>query len=185
VILTRAFPQGTTDFKAIVSLVLNHPEAQKIFVIAYPDEYKAFFQELDHQGGTASRVMTSDTFYSPSLASDLGKKGNGILVGVAAKPKGYAPREDFIKAYGKAFTDNGKPAKPGLVSDTAYDALKLLASAIRKTDGSPSAVSTWMLANTKDYRGASGPITFKDIGDVSGKLALYVLKDGSFAEQRF
>ena len=50
VALKRSFPQGTTDFRTVVTEMARVANFDRLLVIAYPDEYRAFFQELaDHR----------------------------------------------------------------------------------------------------------------------------------------
>jgi branched-chain amino acid transport system substrate-binding protein len=180
--LIRAFPQGTTDFKTLLAQAAAIRGLDKIFIIAYPDEYRSVFQQLAVSKLRSTSVLASDTFFSPRLLSQLASGTQGVICAVAAKPAAdYQPRQKFIAAYRERFKGpDGRPKDPGLVSDTAYDALHLVALAISKTDGSPSAAAAWLLQNTKNYPGAAGPTTFSGIGDVKGELALYQVKGDQF-----
>lgn len=182
VLLTRAFPQGATDFKALVTQVAGLKNIDKVFVVAYPDEFRAFFQEATASTLKRGSVLACDTFYSPNLVAELGSSAEGTVCGVTSKPgPDYEPRVKFIERYRARFkTQDGQPKDPGLVSDTAYDALCLLATAISRTDATPKAVSRWLLKEVKNYPGAAGPTTFTDVGDVKGELALYQVKAGKF-----
>ncbi|HXH38536.1 MAG TPA: penicillin-binding protein activator [Thermoanaerobaculia bacterium] len=174
IIVARAFAQGNTDFRTLLAATQSAGSIDKLFVIAYPDEYRALFQQL---GDTApSSLLVSDTFYSPALLHELAGRADGVICAVAAKPgANYAPRQTFITKYRNRFAK-----EPGLVADTAYDAVRILADAIQHTDGSPSTVANWMLANVKDYQGVAGPTTFSATGDVAGSLALYEVRGGQF-----
>lgn len=178
----RAFPQGTTDFKSLVTQLAGLKGIERVLVIAYPDEYRAFFQELAKSAVKPSAILTYDTFYSPKLVSEIGGITEGVVCAVAAKPgDDYEPRKAFIEAYKKRFkTSDGSPKSPGLVSDTAFDALMLVATAISKTDGTPRAVADYLLHNVKDYPGVAGVTNFTDTGDMKGDLALYQVKGGRF-----
>jgi branched-chain amino acid transport system substrate-binding protein len=182
VLLKKAFPQGTTDFKTLITQVAALKNVQKVFVIAYPDEYRAFFQQIALAKLDSHNILTSDTFYSPQTLSDFAPLAEGVICAVAAKPgANYQPRKKFVAAYRARFKKkDGTPKDPGLVSDTAYDALYLVATGISKTDGSPKAVSDWLLHHVKDYTGAAGVTNFTNTGDVKGSLALYQVKSGKF-----
>lgn len=169
--LTRAFPQGTTDFRTLITEVSNVRGLGKVLVIAYPDEYRGFFQALARSRVPRGSVLASDTFYSPALVGELGEVAEGTIFGVAAKPdSGYAPRQRFINEFRSRFNRD-----PGLVSDNAYDALHLIATAIYSTDGTPRAVARW-LSSVKDYQGAVGPLTFTASRDVPATLALFEVR---------
>ena len=180
----RAFAEGTTDFRSLVAQVSTLKRTDRLLVIAYPDEYRAFFQELAKSSTKPRSVLTSDTFYSPTLIGEIGKLTEGVITAVASKPSDeYQPRKAFIAAYRNRFkTSDGQPKAPGLVSDTAYDALRIIVTAISKTDGTPRSVSKYLLENIKDYPGAAGLTTFTETGDVRGDLALYQVRSGRFIQ---
>ncbi len=178
----RAFPQGTTDFKILVTQLSGLEGIDRILVIAYPDEYRAFFQELSKSTVKPSAILTYDTFYSPDLVSEIGSLADGVVCAVAAKPgDNYEPRRVFIDEYKKRFKNaDGSEKAPGLVSDTAFDALMLVATAISKTDGTQEAVADYLLHKVKDYPGAAGITNFTADGDINGSLALYKVSGGRF-----
>lgn len=180
----HSFPQGTTDFRTVVAQISSLKDIDHVLVVAYPDEYRAFFQELAKSSIRPSMVLTSDTFYSPSLVNEIGNLTDGVVTAVAAKPaESYAPRKSFVDAYEHRFkTQDGHPKPPGLASDTSYDALKIVVSAISNTDGTPNAVADYLHKNIKDYPGAAGPTTFTAVGDVEGNLALYQVRAGKFIQ---
>lgn len=182
VILSRAFAQGSTDFKSLTVQLAGLPRKTKTFVIGYPDEYRSFFQELTNTTLSPDDILTSDTFYSPNLLAELGQLVNGVKCAVASKPgDDYQPRQAFISAYSARFqTPKGQPKQPGLVSDTAYDALKLLALAISQTGGEPAEVSDFLLAKIINYPGAIGPTSFTKEGDIQGEMSLYQVENGHF-----
>jgi branched-chain amino acid transport system substrate-binding protein len=182
--LRRSFAQGATDFRALVAQVANTAGVDRVVVIGYPDEYRAFFQQLRSSRISPSSVLASDTFYSPDVVAEFGALVEGVTVAVASKPgDDYEPRRTFTEAYRNRFqTTAGEPRDPGLVSDTAYDALKLIVQAISGTDGSPAAVAQY-LSRVRDYQGAAGPTTFTEEGDVPGELAVYRVSSGAFVEQ--
>lgn len=174
--LQRAFPQGATDFRDFVTRVRSVDGLDSVLLVAYPDEYRALFGEIRTQGLQA-QVLTSDTFFSPAMLTELGPKAEGVVCAVAAKPSAdYRPRAEFIAAYRARF---GRA--PGLVSDTAYDALRLVIGGIGATDGTPAGVSRWLLS-VRRYPGVAGETTFTATGDFEGGMALYRVREGSFAE---
>ena len=182
VLLMRAFPQGATDFRTLITQVSSLEDMDKVLVVAYPDEYRAFFQQMPTSHLRGSAVLATDTLFSPALLSELGPIAEGTVCAVAGKPgEDYEARKRFIQSYRARFRGrDGKPKDPGLVSDTAYDALWLLVSGISRTDGSPKAVAQWLLGQERPYPGAAGLTFFTSTGDVKGELALYQVQKGRF-----
>jgi branched-chain amino acid transport system substrate-binding protein len=173
--LMRAFPQGTSNFRDLVTTIKSQVGIDSLLLAGYPDEYRGLFDEIQRQGVRGIQILATDTFYTPSAPTDFGSAAEGVVCAVAAKPSDdYEPRQRFAVNYKKRFNK-----EPGLVSDTAYDALLLVAQAIRQTDGSPKAVSQYLL-RIRDYQGAAGPTTFTDTGDITGGIALFRLSQGKF-----
>jgi branched-chain amino acid transport system substrate-binding protein len=177
VLLQRSFPQNVTDFRDLITTVRAMNGLDSILLIAYPDDYRALFGETKAQGLKGVQILTSDTFFSPRMLADLGTAAEGTVCAVAAKPgPDYQPRKEFIAAYKARF---GKD--PGLVSDTAYDALRLVVAGVRGSNGDPHGVASWLHA-LRGYPGAAGLTTFTSTGDFEGGMSLFRVHDGNFVE---
>jgi branched-chain amino acid transport system substrate-binding protein len=175
VALTRAFPQGASNFRDLVTTIKAQGGLDSLLLVGYPDEYRGLFDEIQQQGVKGLQILATDTFYTPSAPLDFGSAAEGVVCAVASKPgDDYEPRRRFADAYKKRFNK-----EPGLVSDTAYDALMLLVQAIQQTDGSPKSVSQHLL-QIRDYQGAAGSTTFTETGDFKGGIALFRLSQGKF-----
>ncbi len=180
VLLRRDFAQGTADFRPLITGIAALRGLGKVYVVAYPDAYRSIFPEITASRIPKGSILASDTFFSPQLLAQVGPSAEGTICAVAAKPGGdYKPRQQFIAAYRARFKKD-----PGLVSDTAYDALMLVVTGVNETDGSPLAVAQW-LHKLRDYPGAAGPLTFSNSGDIKGSLALYKVEKGSFVPLKF
>jgi branched-chain amino acid transport system substrate-binding protein len=178
----RAFPQGESDFRNVITELRSSGPSDAVLIVAYPDEYRGIFREIGSQPLDAT-LLATDTFYAPELLARIGPGAEGVCCAAASKPDDdYAPRAEFVRRYGDRFKGaDGKPRIPGLVSDTAYDALHLIADGIRDTDGSPVAVSDWLL-KLRRYGGAVGPTQFSSQGDFEGGLAVYRVRQGAFVK---
>jgi branched-chain amino acid transport system substrate-binding protein len=181
VIFKRSFPQGSSDFKGLVTQLRAIRGLNGILIVAYPEELINLYREIATQGLPGVQLFATDTFYSPKLLGELGSSAENTICIVAAKPDDeYLPRKNFVAAYEKRFKNaQGEPKKPGLVSDTAYDAFNLLVKGILETDGSPASVSRWLL-KVKDYPGVSGKTTFTQSGDIIGSISYYRVVHGKF-----
>ena len=182
VTMVSAFPQGESDFRNALTELRAGGPSDAVMVIAYPDEYRGIFQALNSQplGGM---LLATDTFYTPELLTQIGPASEGVYCAAASKPgDDYAPRKEYYRKYRQRFTiSDGKPREPGLVSDTAYDALHLIADGVRVTDGSPTAVSDWLL-KLRNYQGAVGPTQFTATGDFESGLSVFRVQRGSFVQ---
>lgn len=98
----------------------------------------------------------------------------GAFEGLVFSEPALAPDDQvalqFAADYKKRF--NVEKLSNGFWSAEAFDAVKVLAAAIKKCGEEPDAVSR-CLTETKDYHGASGSISFDANGD---GVRSYVLK---------
>jgi len=179
--LVRAMSKGATEVKTLVTQLRGLDGLDGVLLAVYPDEYKALYQEMGPSGIGDAQLLATDTFYSPELLDTVGANAEGTVCAVAAKPADdYSPREKFIQDYKSHYkAEDGTPKSPGLVSDTAYDALRLVAGGILGTDGQPRQVAEWILQQ-RNYQGAAGPTTFTADGDIEGGISLYRVEGGDF-----
>lgn len=179
IVIQRGFPQD--DYSTLPSLLaaIKAAEADVVFLPAYPKDYEEILRKAANIKLETPRIAT-DTFEDPALIAAVGDKAEGLYYVVAGSPgPDYAPRADFVAKYRARFKDaSGAPMDPGLVSDTAYDALHLVAIA-DETAGTddPSRVRAALLA-IHDYRGAAGPTSFTSDGDIIKPIVVKVIRDG-------
>ncbi len=106
-------------------------------------------------------------FEEPSCAEFMEK---AIIAGTRAAGPSGTVYDEFAAAYEAAFGE-----VPSVYCDTTYDAIKLSAQAIEQAgvyDG--AAVKDALLQIGQDYEGASGTITFNEMGDrVSGTFEIW------------
>ena len=182
VTMVSAFPQRESDFRNALTELRSGSPSDAVMIIAYPDEYRGIFQALGSQP-LGTTLLATDTFYTPELLTQIGPSSEGVYCAAASKPgEDYAPRKEFYRKYKARFTTtDGKPREPGLVSDTAYDALHLIADGVRATNGSPTSVSDWLL-KLSNYQGAIGPTQFTATGDFESGVAVFRVQQGSFVQ---
>jgi branched-chain amino acid transport system substrate-binding protein len=79
---------------------------------------------------------------------------------------------DFRAKFGK---------EPGILANTAYDALMVLAHAIEKVGADPDALQAY-LHQMKNYPGVSGPISFSLEGEVHRPIRISRAQEGKFVK---
>ena len=89
--------------------------------------------------------------------------------------------DNILAAFQKEFGD-----APGLTSDTAYDAMTILLrtlDTVQARDGkiTGQAVRS-VLAQTKNFPGVSGTISFHENGDVQSDVSFRTLEKGKFQD---
>ncbi len=117
-------------------------------------------------------VHGSGTLEDPSAASFMEQ----AVIGTRPMGDPESPAYlDFAASY-EEFAGYG----PDVFGDTAYDAVHLLALAMKKAGSEdPAEVRDALIVVGQNYEGASGTITFSEGGDrVSGRYEVWAVKDG-------
>jgi branched-chain amino acid transport system substrate-binding protein len=173
--LDHSFDQGTTDFRTALTN-LKKANADGVFLAGYPDEMaRLLFQAKDLQIKTP--FLSTQAFDDPQVLKTASHAAEGVIFSTPAAPSETDPKvAEFRQKYKKKF---GK--EPGLMSDAAYDAMKMVALAISKGGYSGPDIK-YQLTMLKNYPGAAGPTTFDQYGDVPRPVAFKVVRGGRFVE---
>jgi branched-chain amino acid transport system substrate-binding protein len=132
---------------------------------------------LIRRSGITVPILSGGSLNNEQLLKVAGEAAEGVVVVSTFDPTAHqAEVADFIKAY---------DAKYGTVPDRnaaqGYDALHLLAHAIREGGSTVPETMAATLRTVADWPGVTGPHTFDDKGDVIGKpMVIMAVRDGSF-----
>ena len=150
-----------------------------VFVAGTDASGRSFLQEARRQS-LSSSYMGGDGWTPLSLDTAIAE---GVYVGApfsAEDPRAEA--QTFVRAYREKYHED-----PDGNAALAYDATMLLASAIEKVGPSRSAIREWLkgLANHEPHPGVTGPIAFRESGDVIGKgIVMTRVRKGSLHVER-
>lgn len=149
-----------------------------VFAPAYPRDYEEILTQAANLQLELPLIAT-DTFQDPALMESVKDRANQLYFLVAEGPEeNYAPGAAFREKYKSRFNSaNGEPKDPGLVSDTAYDALHLIAEEAERVGLDPETLTAAIRAR-KGYEGAAGVTTFTELGDVVRPVAVKKLEGG-------
>jgi branched-chain amino acid transport system substrate-binding protein len=174
---SEAFAQNATDFRAQL-LRIKNSDCDGIFMPGYPKEMPEVLKQ-------ARELALRRQFLCPSAFED---QQSIDLAGTAAEGVIYVyPRQgdlsrSHVARFYKAYRDRyGVP--PGALSDTGYDALRLMAMAIETSGISGPAIRDGLL-KIKDYPGVAGDTTFDQNGDIVKEFVLKTVEQGKFVEYR-
>lgn len=169
---------GRTSLEPYVSyLRVKSPDL--VFVAGTDASGRSFLQEARRQS-LSSAYMGGDGWTPLSLDTAIAE---GVYVGApfsAEDPRAEA--QTFVRAYRERYHED-----PDGNAALGYDATMVLASAIENVGASRSAIREWLagLSNGKPHPGVTGPIAFKETGDVIGKgIVITRVRRGSFAVER-
>lgn len=158
IVSERSFSGGGTDkdFRAqLTSIKAAQPEA--IFVPGYYTEAGLIAKQA-RSLGIKVPLMGGDGWDSPKLSEIGGSAVEGCFFSTHFSPQDKNPKvQDFVKRYNEKFK-----AMPDGMAPLGYDAMMILANAIKTAGGTDPAKVRDALANTKDFDGVTGKITIDE-----------------------
>lgn len=176
VVADEKVKDGDKDFSGqITNIKAKNPDI--IFFSGYYTEGALIMKEARKQGLEVD-MFGGDGLYSPTLIDLGGGAIEGSMVYVGFSPEQPTPATaKFIEDF--KTKNDGK--LPGLFEAQGYDAVVILAQAMERAGSIDPKVFRAEVANTKDYDGVSGMITFRENREpIKSPIYLLEIKDGSF-----
>ena len=145
-----------------------------MLIVASAADTALFAQQVDLLEMDA-QLLTSNWAFTNDLIQSGGKAIDGILTIVPHnednKSAEYLDFEaKFIERFGR---------KPNFAAGYGYEAVMVLAEALKKTEGSSTGLAAALL-ETENFPGVNGKITLDPYGDVVRTLYLLTAQDGQF-----
>jgi branched-chain amino acid transport system substrate-binding protein len=130
------------------------------------------------RGGVRQPILGGDAMSSPALIQVAGSAAEGLIVAAAFHPDEPVPEaRRFADAFGRRF---GAP--PDVGAALGYDAVMVLATAMRSAHSSVPAIVAHALHALEAWPGVTGPFTFDEHGNrSSAPIVTAVVRDGHFA----
>ncbi|MBC8140954.1 MAG: ABC transporter substrate-binding protein [Armatimonadetes bacterium] len=174
-----SFKSSDTDYR---SQLAKAKDADAIFVPAYYNTVGTIARQARELGITAP-LLGCDGWDSPTLvegAGGAGKALEGSYFSNHYSKDDKAPRvQDFVKAYTAEY---GK-APSGLAA-LGYDAMKIVALAIKTAGSADRAKIKDALAQTKDFPGVTGNITIDPNRNASKPAVVLQIQGNDFAYKK-
>ncbi len=167
---------GDKDFSAqLTNIKAKKPDV--IFFSGYYTEAALIMKEARKQGLKAN-MFGGDGLYSPKLIELGGTAVEGAMSALGFSPEQATPvTAKFVEAFKKKFSG----AEPGLFDAQGYDAIMLLADAMKRANSADPKVFKTALAQTKKFEGVSGTISMQANREpIKSPLALLEVKGGKF-----
>jgi branched-chain amino acid transport system substrate-binding protein len=152
IIADESYREGDKDFKAqLTKIKATSPDA--VFVPGYYTDVGLILRQARELGLTMP-FFGGDGWDSPETLK-LGAVADGCLYTDHYSPEDPSPQvQNFIEAYKKKYNK-----VPDAMAILGYDAMRVLADAIKRAGKVDSAAIRDELEKTKDFPGASGNIT--------------------------
>lgn len=179
VVGTDAFMMGDTDFSAqIARLAAIDPKPDAVFVSAIPSEAGISVKQIREQGLTMP-IISGDGFDTelvttvpgPELANDVYFSTHTYRADDRPEVKKFI--EDYKAEYGRDPENAFAPL--------GYDALMLVADAIRRANSAEPADIQKALKETRDFKGVTGEISYTRASMVPPKpVSVISVKQGEY-----
>lgn len=173
VTIEQPFFEGERDYNAILTKIRQtNPEG--LFIAAMYNEASLICQQIRKMGWDVKLLAPSSVF-SDSLLKLGGEAVEGLVTNTFFALNDPDPMvQEFIQEFRKRAGRD-----PNLHAACAYDAMLLLAEAIKKAGFDRKAIRD-ALAETKGFQGVTGSITFTPVGDVVRKYKITVVENGQW-----
>jgi branched-chain amino acid transport system substrate-binding protein len=149
-------------------------EPDAVYVVAYDRELIQLLQMFDDAGLDAVRMSTS------SVTADIGRRAGAsaenivypqVVLDLESKEPAVAK---FISAYRAKYDQD-----PDIYAAHGYDAVKLMAEAIREAGSTHPRSIRQGLSGIENFDGAAGRTSFDSNGDVVRYPRIFIIRDGT------
>ena len=171
----QSYTGGDKDFSAqLTAIKAGNPDV--IFLPAYYTEAPLIIRQARQLGITVPFVG-GDGWDSPELIAVGGPAVEGCYFSNHFSNQSTDPQVvAFVKAYRDTYHED-----PDAMVALGYDALKLLADAMKRAGTSDPAKVNAAIATTKEFPGVTGKITLDEHRNPTKPAVMLQVKDGKFA----
>lgn len=178
IVTEQSIMEKDANFSAQVT-ELTQMDFDGVVFTGYYSEGALFMKEMRKQG--MDQVLVGGDGLLGKELYELGGdavEGSMVYAGFAVDDSATGKTREFIDAYKAANND----AQPDMFPAQGYDAVVLLADAMAAADSSDPKVFKDTLAQTKDWDGVTGTITFDENREpIKSPVYLQEVKDHAFA----
>ena len=173
IVANEAYLQKDTDFKATLTKIKSKG-AEVLYVPGYYEEVGKIVKQAREMGITVP-IIGADGWDSPKLVeiASVSALNNTYFTNHYSvedtSPKAQAFVDSYTKEYGQ---------KPEALAVLGYDAVYVLADAIKRDNSTDSAKIIEELADTKDFPAISGVTTINKTHDADKNAVVIEMKDG-------
>jgi len=180
IVLEDVYEDKATDFSAqITKLKALEKQPDFYFISAMPYNAGPVIKQM-REAGLNGPIIGGDGYDTPDIVSVAGKAAENVYFTTHALMDAKGGTEGikkFIEAYKKEYGHDPENAFAAL----GYDAVYLLADAIKRANGTDAKAIQKALTETKDFKAITGSITFpKDTRVPQKGVTMILIKDGVF-----
>ena len=173
IVANEAYLQKDTDFKATLTKIKSKG-AEVLYVPGYYEEVGKIVKQAREMGITVP-IIGADGWDSPKLVeiASAAALNNTYFTNHYSVEDTSPKAQAFVEAYTKEYGQ-----KPEALAVLGYDAVYVLADAIKRANSTDSAKIIEALAETKDFPAISGVTTIIKTHDADKNAVVIEMKDG-------
>ncbi|MBI3998308.1 MAG: penicillin-binding protein activator [Armatimonadetes bacterium] len=173
VVGTRFYRDGETNFTRHATGVIGDG-ADAVFIAGYPDEGVLILEAFKARGVQVP-LVGSDALYSPDLLAGAGDAATDLYLPAAFIASEPLPAvQEFAGKYRRRFAET-----PDHFAAQGYDAVKILALAIRRNGRTPGGIRA-ALQGLRKFPGVTGEISFDRWGAPARPVGIARVRAGQF-----
>ena len=173
IVANEAYLQKDTDFKATLTKIKSKG-AEVLYVPGYYEEVGKIVKQAREMGITVP-IIGADGWDSPKLVeiASVSALNNTYFTNHYSVEDTSPKAQAFVDAYTKEYGQ-----KPEALAVLGYDAVYVLADAIKRANSTDSAKIIEALADTTDFPAISGVTTINKTHDADKNAVVIEMKDG-------
>ncbi len=174
IVANLSFALGEKDFSPMLTKVKSlKPDV--LYSTGYYSE-GALVAKQAKDLGLGVQIVGQEGFDSPMFLKIAGDAANGVII---TTDLNRDDKREIVKWFMKEYRERYK-MEPDMVGASTFDAVYILASAIKKAGEDPKKIRD-AIAATKDFEGLTGLIKgFNKLGEVVKDVQVQKVKDGRF-----
>jgi len=176
IVAEEKYPLGETEFRPIIGkLKAANPDV--VYATGYYNEAANFVSQAKDEGLTA-QIIGQEGYDSPKFVELAGPASEGVIITTDLnRDSDNAMTKKFLTQYKAEYGEDAD-----MVGASAFDAVQVLAYAIKTAGSTDPAKITAAIAGLKNFAGvASGPFIKYTAGrEVVRPVGAQIVKDGAF-----
>ena len=174
VVAAETFPQNATSYRTQISKA-KAAKPEVLYLAGYPKEIPLVLKQA-RELGLKCQVLATVAFEDPQVVKVARAAAEGVVYPFPAPLNDKDPaRQDYMTAFKTKYHK-----APGIGVDTCWDAVNMIAEAIRLGGGASGDQIRGGLTKLKHFPGASGVMTFDAYGDVNKPMVMKTVRGGKF-----
>jgi len=176
IVLEEKYPLGETEFRPIIGKIKEvNPDV--VYATAYYNEAANLVSQAKDEGLTAT-IVGQEGYDSPKFIELAGPAAEGVIITTDLNRDSDRPMtKTFLEEYKKTYKEDAD-----MVGASAFDAVQLIAYAIKTAGSTDPDVMVKALMNLKDFEDvATGPFyRYTPEREVVRPIGAQIVKDGAF-----